>query len=90
MSFIGWMDKKQWHIHSTGYFWTIKGSEGAFHNTDQSQGKCTRLSERSYTLKATHFKISIKWHFDKGKIISTKSRWAFASDGKQGGTDCKG
>ena len=70
VSFSRWTDKLL-YIHTTEYFSAIKRNELSSHEKNL---KCTLLSERSQSEKATYGMIPIILHFGKDKTMETEKR----------------
>ena len=70
MSFNRWMSKL-WYVQNMGYYSVLKTNELLRHEETWRNLKCTLLSERSQSEKATHCMSPTTWHAGKGKTIET-------------------
>ena len=71
---VGERINKPWHTQTTEYSSVLKRNELPSHEKTWRNLKCTLLSERSQSEKATYCIILITWHSGKGKIMETVER----------------
>ena len=73
VSFNRWMCKLG-YIQTTGYYSVLKRNELSCHEKTWRTLKCTLLSERSQSEKATYCMIPTIWISGKGKTMETVKR----------------